>query len=170
MRRFLSGKTIGIAVLAGTALLSLACGEGHGREKEESEARKVAQQADQTHALDARRAVGEMTSITGCLQKNGHDFVLRKNDTPVTAGPTGTTGTGDDRDTTYISKPAEAPSYVLHAKDGQLDNYVNKEIRISGSLADTADPGGVKDRNLAEVNVTSAALVAENCSTAGVKN
>ena len=163
MRRFLRWNVIGIVVLAGTALLTISCGEGHGREKEESEARKVAEQADQTHALDARRAIGEATSITGCLQKNGHDFVLRKNDTPVTAGPTGTTGTGDGRDTTYISKPAEAPSYLLHGKDGQFDSYVNKEVRIIGTLADTADPDGTKDRNLAEVNVTSTALVAESC-------
>ena len=169
MRRFLSGNMIGVAVLAATALLTVACGEGHGREREESEARKVAQQADQTRALDARRAVGESASITGCLQKNGHDFVLRKNDTPVTAGPTGTTGTGDDRDTTYISKPAEAPSYVLHAKDGQLDEYVNKEVHINGALADTAEPGGAKDRDLAEVNVASATLVADNCSETRAK-
>jgi hypothetical protein len=165
MRRFLSLNLVCAAALAASAALSTACGAGHGREKEESEARKVAEQADQTHALDPRRAIGETTAITGCLQKNGSDFVLRKNDAPVTAGPSGATHTGDDRDTTYISKPAEAPSYLLHDKSNQLDGYVGKEIRVSGTLADPADPGGMKDRNLAEVDVASAALVADTCSS-----
>jgi hypothetical protein len=164
MRRILSLNVTFAAALAASTALSVACGAGHGREKEESESRKVAQQADQTHALDSRRAIGETTSITGCLQKNGSDFVLRKNDTPVTAAPTGTTGTGDDRDTTYISKPAEAPSYLLHDKNDQLGGYVGKEIRISGTLSNSADPGGTKDRNLAEVDVASAALVSGSCA------
>src|SRR5579862_5476207 len=120
MRRSLSLNKAFMTALACSTVFCVACGAGHGREKEESESRKAAEQADQTHALDPHRAVGETASITGCLQKNGGDFVLRKNDTPVTAGPTGTTGTGDDRDTTYISKPAEAPAYLLHDKNDRL--------------------------------------------------
>jgi hypothetical protein len=169
MSRLLSVNVFFAAALMSSTLL-VGCGAGHGREKEESEERKAAQQADQTHALDPRRAIGEAASITGCLEKNGRDFVLRKNDTPVTAAPTGTTGTGDDRDTTYISRPAEAPSYLLHDKNDQLSGYIGKEVRISGTLADPADPGGTKDRNFAEVNVAAATVVADNCSPTAVKN
>lgn len=169
MRRLFTVHVLCAAALASSTVLAVGCGAGHGREKEESEGRKVAQQADQTHALDPRRAVGESASITGCLQKNGSDFVLRKNDTPVTAGPTGTTGTGDDRDTTYISKPAEAPSYLLHDKNDQLKGYVGKEVRVNGTLSDTAVPGGTKDRNLAEIDVSGVAAVADACSPAPVK-
>lgn len=169
MSRLLSVNVFFAAALTSSVLL-VACGAGHGREKEESEERKAAQQADQTHALDPRRAVGETASITGCLQRNGNDFVLRKNDAPVTAAPTGTTGTGDDRDTTYISRPAEAPSYLLHDKNNQLSGYVGKEIRIDGTLADPAVPGSTKDRNLAEIDVARTTVVSDSCSVSAVKN
>jgi hypothetical protein len=133
-------------------------------------------------------------TLMGCLQETGSDFVLTTMNTPPagsssdavgttgrtsaesTAGTTEGAGAGDV--TSGAPPPAEHMSaarqtYRLEGDDDNLRTHVGAQVRIMGTLEETAsDPvagGDISERtdissgDLAAVQVTSVQRVAETC-------
>jgi len=130
-------------------------------QKQNSDITQKAHEMDATRALDPDHVQGTAATVTGCLEKQSGDFILTRNDLPVSVGTTGGDITGGP---TPHADIAASPKYRLKAKNETLDPYVGKQVKVNGTLA-KLETGDLKsDHDFAAIQVSSATLVADSCS------
>jgi hypothetical protein len=154
------------AFAAGSVYLGLwtgACG-GSSAPKDgrtTAEITKKAGDMDLARAVDPSRIEGSGATVSGCLQKQSGDFILTRTDLPVSVATTGSDATGGP---TPHADEASSPKYRLKAKDETLNPYVGKQVTINGTLAKLESGKMKSDKDYAEIQVSSATLVADSCS------
>jgi len=109
-------------------------------------------------------------TVTGCLQRDGHTFIVTRRNEPAQKNA-GSTGNGAAVEREQLRAAANAYR-ISPAERMDLDKMVGKEVRVSGTLAKSADlpSASASDKrediykgNLAEIKATAVSIVAESC-------
>jgi hypothetical protein len=157
------------AFTAGAVYLSLwtgACGGGQQiREHQDAGIKQAADQADLARPIDSNRITGTAATVAGCLEKRGSDFILVRNDLPPSVATAGTTDPGarpSDARTPDVAA-ASSPSYHLNAREETLAPFVGKQVKVNGTLSKLEGKNPSSPKDMAEIDVSSATLVADAC-------
>jgi hypothetical protein len=124
---------------------------------------------------------GTPISVAGCVQKGDDDFLLTQVSRPSSALPS--SGASNADQIAREESRAATHTFRLNGKDDQLEQLVGKQVEVTGTTAEGSDvwqkvrdaneeakdgerkPLDIKESDLAKIDVTTIAQVADTCGT-----
>jgi hypothetical protein len=170
-------RNVSTGLVLAVALTGAAC--------ESRTATDSANQAGERPSVASAGHEGAPITVTGCLQrmKRGDTFILTRINTAENVGAVGTTGApAAERQ----QERAAWHAYRIAGEEKNLEHMVGRQVRVVGTLNELSDlkkergqagqQGGerpdtdIDPDDLAEVKLTSIAMVADVCGTGGAKD
>jgi len=139
---------------------------GNDTAKSRTEAAKAEDAAPKTQPI----------SITGCLQKDGRDYIVTRINEP-SSRPVATSGGSNGSVQTEQLRAAASAYRVNPSDNSKIDDLVGKQVEVAGTLTERAEltrdadearatsgtRADIKDGDLARITATSVTKVADNC-------